>query len=330
MNIKEDHSMTAKTELEPVMETTIEEYSQTAAALAELSERYAGVTFDVTTKAGLTEAKAAKAELRNYRTDLERERVRIKAPALQRTREIDSEAKRITLALRALEDPIAKQIQAEADRAKAEREAKIRVEEERVEAIQQQLAWIRGHVTAAALPNVTRQNVAQSITDIEALDFDFEEFAVEAAEAKTAALAQLRDMIDVITQREADEAELAKLREEQAARDREAAEERERIEAKERAQAAEQKRLDDEREAFEQEKRDAAAAKEREAREQAEAIERAKEAREQLEAEAAERAKFPGTRDIQEAVIDAYMVERDVVEAWFDKMGAADLPSERA
>ena len=114
----------------------IVEYSGTDAALADLASRYGGVVYDVTAKDGMEAARKARAELRTWRVDLEKERVRIKAPALERCRLIDTEAKRITLALSALEDPIDAQIKAEEQRKEDERLAAVRAEEERIAAEQ--------------------------------------------------------------------------------------------------------------------------------------------------------------------------------------------------
>ena len=79
------------------MTTTIQEYSATESALADLAQRFKGVVYDVTTKQGMEDAKKGRAELRTYRTDLEKMRKEIKAPALLRCNQIDSEAKRFTL-----------------------------------------------------------------------------------------------------------------------------------------------------------------------------------------------------------------------------------------
>src|ERR1700735_1712669 len=91
----------------------IVEYSETQAALAVLAERYHGVTYDVTQPKEMQQAKEARAELRGLRGALDKKRQLIKAPALERCRLIDAEAKRITEALSALEDPIDGQIKAE-------------------------------------------------------------------------------------------------------------------------------------------------------------------------------------------------------------------------
>lgn len=76
--------------------TAIAEYTQTAAGLAELRQKHQGVVYDVTVPKEMKAAKEARAELRTLRTDLEKKRVEIKAPALERCRLIDEEAKRPT------------------------------------------------------------------------------------------------------------------------------------------------------------------------------------------------------------------------------------------
>lgn len=78
--------------------TGIAEYSHTDAALATLTERYAGVVYDVTTKLGMIDAVRARREIREIRVALERKRTEIKQPALRRCQQIDSEARRITAA----------------------------------------------------------------------------------------------------------------------------------------------------------------------------------------------------------------------------------------
>lgn len=114
--------------------TAIVEYSQTEAALADLASRYKGVVFEVLTVKGMDAAKKARAELRDYRTSLESKRVEIKAPALERCRLIDAEAKRITAALVTLEEPIDAQIKAQEARRDAEKREKERLEAERIAA----------------------------------------------------------------------------------------------------------------------------------------------------------------------------------------------------
>ena len=116
--------------------SSIEEYNKTAAALVELETRYKGVRYEVTTKLGLLAATTARKELRTLRVALENKRVEIKAPALKRTQEIDAEAKRLTKAIEALEDPIDAQIKEEEQRKENDRLAAERAEQEKREAEQ--------------------------------------------------------------------------------------------------------------------------------------------------------------------------------------------------
>ncbi|MBI3936013.1 MAG: DUF1351 domain-containing protein, partial [Betaproteobacteria bacterium] len=110
------------------MSTSIVEYSPTEAVLADLRQRYGDARYPVETTDGMTAARHARAEVRKWRTDLEAERVRIKAPALERCRLIDAEAKRITAELLRIETPIDEQIKVEEGRKEAERAAKERAE----------------------------------------------------------------------------------------------------------------------------------------------------------------------------------------------------------
>lgn len=121
----------------------IVEYSRTEAALADLRTRYAATIFDVTTGAGMASAIKARAEIRGYRVALETMRVDIKAPALERCRLIDAEAKRITAEIVALEAPIDRTIKAEEARKAAEKAAKEQAERERIAQIQQAIEAIR-------------------------------------------------------------------------------------------------------------------------------------------------------------------------------------------
>lgn len=117
------------------MTTAIKEYSETEAALAKLSQDYKGVVYDVTTVEGMGAARKGRAELRTYRTSLEKMRVHLKEDILVRGRLIDGEAKRITAELESLETPIDEQIKKEEKRVEDIRLAKVREEEaKRVEA----------------------------------------------------------------------------------------------------------------------------------------------------------------------------------------------------
>ena len=156
------------------MNMQIQEYNETAAALEVLKNKYCTV-FDVQTPKGLAAAREACAEVRGYRVALEKLRVEIKAPALERTRLIDAEAKRITAELLAIEEPIDAAIKAEETRKAEERAAKERAEAARVAAIQARIAAIRHcytaavNKTAAEMMSLTRLSYNTSTSQVKRL-----------------------------------------------------------------------------------------------------------------------------------------------------------------
>lgn len=139
------------------MTTAIQEYSKTEAALADLSARYKGVVFDVTTTAGMNDAKESRRELKTYRIDLEKTRKDIKAPALLKCQQIDTEAKRITAELEALENPIDEQIKKEENRKEEERNAAAKAEQDRVRAAEQAIKDAEERKMAEARAEIARQ-----------------------------------------------------------------------------------------------------------------------------------------------------------------------------
>jgi hypothetical protein len=314
------------TEEKTIGQTSIAEYSETAAALAMLRENYAGVIYDVTQSKEMKAAKEARAELRGLRTSLEKKRVEIKAPALERCRLIDSEAKRITAELVALEEPIDVQIKAEEARAEAEKLAKLEAERLRVAALQSRIDAIRNVATnMVGKPSVI---IAGQLSLLEAETLDeakFAELYAVARDALDASIARVRQLHTDQVAHEAEQKKIAAEREE-LARMR-AENERLQREAEERAAAdrAEQDRLA-------QAERDRVAAEERAQRaaEQAEqdrlaAIERGK----QMAAAAAERDRLAAERKELEAQQQA---ERDRQAAEQKKLDeqAAKLRAEQA
>jgi colicin import membrane protein len=295
------------------MSTAIVEYSATEAALADLAQRYKDVVFDVKTTAGMQVAKKGRAEIRQYRTALEAKRVEIKAPALERSRLIDAEARRITAELLALETPIDDLIKAEETRKEREKAERERKELERIERIQTAIAKVGAD--AAAMAGKPSGEIATALETVRAMWEAGEwagEFQAQAQAAKEAAVATLTDLHEAAIAREAEQArikaeraELARLRAEQAqrARDEQAriAEEtrqraeaeaaaRAKIEAEERAARerieAEERKARQEREAEDRKAREAIEAEQREARrKQAEEDARLKAERERVEAE---------------------------------------------
>ena len=282
----------------------IVEYSKTQAVLGDLRQRYEGVVYAVTTAKGMIDARKARSEIREWRTGLEKERVRIKAPALERARLIDSEAKRITAELLNLEGPIDDQIKDEEERKEKERLAKEEAEKTRIETLRDRIRAI------SEIPYKERGRTAAEIsiifgsTGAISIDETFQEFQQEAQMVKDGVLGELEKMysetlvmeqekIRIIAERE----ELVRLRAEHEDWEREAEKTRLEIEAKAKAAREADERV---------------ARQEREAEERAMVEERAK-----IEAERkASLDRIAAERDAEEKRIAA---ERKVHE---DKMKA--------
>lgn len=221
------------------MSTSIQEYSKTDAALADLAARFKGIVYDVTTGTGMAEAKVARAEIRGYRVDLEKVRVEIKAPALERCRQIDAEAKRITAALVELEQPIDALIKTEESRKEREAMERAMVEQRRIDGIKASIESIR-QIPANCVGKPSTKLAETLATLSRSLPPDgFAEFQAEAEAVIRASLAQVEAMLAGVQAQEAeaerikaDRAEIVKLRAEQAERDRIG---REAMEAEERA-----------------------------------------------------------------------------------------------
>ena len=126
--------------------------------------------------------------VRSYRVSLEKLRVEIKAPALERTRLNDAEAKRITAELLAIEEPIDAVIKAEETRKAEEKAARERAEQARIAEIQNRIAAIRGAVTAAFnKPSTFTAELMVKVRAVPVTAVEFSEFlaVTETAKAET-------------------------------------------------------------------------------------------------------------------------------------------------
>lgn len=313
--------------------TAIAEYNPTEAALAELRTKYADAAFDLTTVAGNKAARAARLELVTLRTSLEKKRKELKEPALEYSRRIDSEAKRIAAAILELETPIDEQIKADEarrEREKAEREAAERV---RVEAIVSRLEAIKGAVAkAAGRSSLVILTVIESL-DAQVIGEDFDEFRERAQAAKTEALAALREMHARVAEQEEEARRLREereaLRREREAQEKAAAEAR----AAEEAAAAERRRKEDEERAARQAELDAEAARlaaEREAFERTQREQAAREAADRAAIEAAERIKREAREAAERAELEAReAAEREARQRELERMGRLQAAAEQ-
>jgi membrane protein involved in colicin uptake len=275
--------------------TAIAEYTETAAGLAELRQRHQGVVYDVTVPKEMKAAKEARANLRTLRTDLEKRRVELKAPALERCRLIDAEAKRLTEEIRALEEPIDVQIKAEEARKQAEELARLEAERLRVEGIARAIEEIR--IVPGALIGKPAVIVEGQLAKLRAQTLEPEFYAERFREAEDALAATIARVEQQLQAQREHEAEQKRIAAERAELERMRAEnERLRREAEERAAT---ERAEADRKA--QEERDRLAAEQR-AREEAERAERA---RQEAEARAAREAQERAEREAREAELAA-------------------------
>lgn len=230
----------------------IKEYSATEAGLAQLRDKYAGVKFDLATKEGDEEARAARRELVKLRTSLEAKRKELKAPALAYAMAIDSEAKRITAQIKELEEPIDGQIKADEQRKAAEKAERERIERERVQAIQAKIEVMRGLAHESAFD--TSEQIAATLADLSAMEIagdEFAEFTEEAAKVQAVAIEALSELLGRAKEREAEHARLAA---ERAELERQRQEQEAREAAEREAREAEARKLAEERAEFERQR----------------------------------------------------------------------------
>jgi hypothetical protein len=256
----------AETIEQPVaIETKIAEYSPTAAALAGLRQRFGNLAFDLTTTKGDKEARAARLELIKLRTSLEAKRKELKAPALERARLIDEEAKRITSEIKALEDPIDQQITAAEQKKEADRLAKIESERRRVAGINDAIDLIRGMPARMfARPAVDIEGRIKMLVAMTLAEAQYQELLPAAQKAHADSLEQLRELHTAAVAQEAEAARIAEERAELARRQAEQAEserkERERIADEQKTAQA---RIDEQRAQLEKDQREARERQER-------------------------------------------------------------------
>jgi len=206
------------------MSNEIAEYQTTQAALVELSQKYKMIVFDVQSAKGMSDAISARMELRNYRVGLEKMLKDIKAPALERCKLIDSEAKRIMTTLFELETPIDTAIKDEQER--KGKEKRMREEREKVR-VSNILDGISALKTQFGAGDSTPDELKDDIEALRCMRLDdYEEYAQQAAEARKEGIAVLQKLLAARLKRdEEDRARVA----ERAELDRLAAAHREQV-----------------------------------------------------------------------------------------------------
>lgn len=305
----------------------------------------------ITNTEGRDQVHGMRMVLKNARLEIEKRGKAARADARAFGDAVIAEEKRLIALIEPEEARLAAIQKTWDDRIEAERQAKVRAEQERQAAIQKRIQWMRD-----AIPHAVAATASEGLAKLMAavdgvvIDDTFEEAKDTAADVKAEVYAQLAKMHEAFVAREAESARLAaeraefdRQRQEQVARDkverdRIAAErkafeeeqaaaretqrkERERIAAE---QAAESERIRKEGEALAAAQRAEQERKDREETERKEAEARAQREREALEAAAAAEAErqrkanfVPTLEQVVEVLADHFEVTNDRVLEWF-------------
>jgi hypothetical protein len=253
----------------------ITEYNETAAGLERLKGRMQGVVYDVTTKDGMLSAKTDRRELVSLRTTLEAKRKEIKAPALERCKLIDEEAKRVTAEILALETPIDQQIKAEEVRLEAIRKEAFEKEKQRVMKIMESIEKLKAYpVRCSAMKSAELRDTITFIQSLNIVSETYQEFIGQAIDAKAAVVGELVALCEIAEANEAEEARIeAERLAEEAARQEAERVERERLRVEQDRVSAEAEALRKEREEFARQQDEAARIRGEEDRKNRESVE---------------------------------------------------------
>lgn len=193
------------------MDFNVIPYQDFDMALESIRARYAVAEFDVTTKDGMKQARAARAEIRKARTDLEKVRQELKKPAIEYGRRLDSEARRITQELEEIEAPIDDLIRKE--------EARIAREKAEAEAAEaKRIAGIRAAIDMMKAPVLMTDSLErlelrrQTLMAADVSGPEWGEFLAEAMDARASGLVAVEQGIVAVQERARQEAELAALK----------------------------------------------------------------------------------------------------------------------
>lgn len=285
------------------VQTAVAEFDKVAAGIAELQKKYSGVVYDVRTSKGMDEAKAARAEVREPRYEIERVRKSAKAPILKLGKELDDRAKAITSEILAIEEPIDTQIKNEEARKEAEKQAKIAAEQRRVADLQERVAELRGNRMLS--PTSGSELIAGHISDLVGIvvDESFDEYREQAEAAKADGLQWLNDLHIAAIAHETEQARIKAEREELA-----------------RLRLEEDKRQAAERARIAEEERQAKAARDAETAAQVEALRQMRLAQQQ--AADAERKRLAEEEAAAKAVRDAEASKLAAERAQFERQQA--------
>jgi len=191
-----------------ILPHTITAYNPFRAKIAEMQEVNAKTVFQYNTPKGNKDARSYVFDLRKSKAAVEKVRVAEKAASLEYGRKVDSEAKDII----ALIEKMIEVHQTPLDAIEAKEKA-------RVAAIQSSIDFLKKFQECAGHSSEEIRNALEILNNID-VDASYEEFQIEAEKQKALALQNQQDELVVAEKREAEAAELERLRKEAAEREK--------------------------------------------------------------------------------------------------------------
>ena len=181
-------------------------------AIAECKQKYSGLI--ISDNKSYEATKAARTHVKSLRTDIEKMRKELGKPLHAQLAKYKQEADRLTVLIRAIEDPLQKTVSDWENKKKAEKAEKARVEQERIEGHKSFIRQIRnlGDLVFAATVNDIQHRMEELHTLV--VDSSLEEFEIEAGEAKQASQSILEDALIYTKNQEEEQARLKEEREE--------------------------------------------------------------------------------------------------------------------
>lgn len=185
-----------------IKEAVLAQFKEAETNVRALAQKYRNVAYDVSTTKGMTEAKAARQDLReNGRFLVQRAEKSVKDDVNSLKKVMADEVERIVAIVKPVEDAVDAQIKAEEER-KAQAKAK---EAARVAAHEAGIAKIRAYVTYCREPGMTAERIAKGIEILSAVTFgpEWQEFAEKAKLAQAETLTGMRELHTAAVEREA-------------------------------------------------------------------------------------------------------------------------------
>lgn len=186
------------------------ELSSVEQTVNELTRRYDGVVYDVTTPAGMAAAKKDHGELRSINARLEEAHKKDKAFYWEGCLIADAKKRQLVEVINKYKLPLAATIDAENQRVERERADKIRAENERRQGIQLKIQKFRA--VAQAMVNKTSAEIEEVLGKVKLAVVDSETYAEwigEATQARLDAVVALESLLIDVREREAEQARIA-------------------------------------------------------------------------------------------------------------------------